>query len=155
MAVRVLVLSQLSNRAGGFLPMKKYFLGILMVSMGSLLSAQNKRAVDPVLRPYHDNSVKPVMPAHKTSGDLAAHPKPIGNAGMAPAKNGDANAAQVTALEHKQATVHNPKPAPKNAAPAAKAAKPADGNEPINFTYKTPNAKNTPVGGQANGRSAH
>jgi hypothetical protein len=140
---------------GGSPLIKQSCFVVLVLALGSLASAQNKHAADPVQRPYHDNAVKPLTPARKTSGDLAAHPKPIGNVGMAPAKTGNANDAQVTALEHKQATIHYPKPAPKNAAPAAKAAKPADGNEPINFTYKTPNAKNTPVGGQANGRSAH
>jgi hypothetical protein len=135
--------------------MKHYYFGILIIALASLASAQNKNAANPALRPYHNNGVKPVAPAHKTSGDLSARRKPIGNAAPVPAKN--VNDAQVTALEHKQATVHNAKPAAKNVTPAAKANanKTADANQPIDFKYKAPNSRNTPVGGQANGRATH
>jgi hypothetical protein len=142
---------------GGSL-MKQCYLVILFISLGSLAFSQNKNVQAPGLRPYHANANKPVAKGvipHTTSGDLTAHHKPIGNAGQAPVKNG--TNAEVATLEHQQATVHNPKPAPKNGAPAAaaKAKKPIDTNQPIDFAYKAPNVKNTPVGGQANGRATH
>lgn len=156
MAAHVQVLSLVGDFREVRLLMKQCYLGILIIVLGSLASAQNKN--NPTLRPYHNNAVKPVakgVTAHKTSGDLAARRKPIGNAAPAPAKNG--NAAQVTTLERQQAAVHNPKPAAKNLTPAAKANanKTADANQPIDFKYKAPNSKNTPVGGQANGRATH
>jgi hypothetical protein len=159
-AAHVLVLNQVGSATGGSregsLLMKQCYVVLLFISLVSLAFAQNKNAQDPTLRPHHSNAIKPLVkgvPAHKASGDIAAHRTPIGNAELAPAKNGAD--AQVTTTERQQATAHNPKPAPKNAAPAAKPKKPTDANQPIDFKYKAPNARNTPVGGQANGRAAH
>jgi hypothetical protein len=64
---------------------------------------------------------------------------------------------QLNALEHQQATIHNPKPAAKNTPPPAlaKANQAGEVNKPMNFTYKAPNANNAMVGGTANGRKVH
>lgn len=120
--------------------------------------AQNKNTQDPTLRPHHSNAIKPVLkpaPAHKAPGGGAAvHHNAAGNPGAAPAKNG--TDAQLNALEHQQATIHNPKPAPKAAAPAvAGKGNNNAANKPMNFTYKAPNANNPIVGGNPNGRKVH
>jgi hypothetical protein len=135
-------------------PMKRFYFVLLMVSLGSVALAQNKNAPNPALRPYHAKPVMKAAPAHRAPG-AAIHHNGGGNPGLAPAKTG--TDAQLSALEHQQATVHNPKPAPRTPAPAMvnKANNPAGGNKPMNFAYKAPNANNAPVGGMANGRKQH
>ena len=139
--------------------MKRLYILLLILSVGSLAPAQNKNAQNPLLRPRQNHAVNPALqraPAHKTPGAAPVHHSAPGNAGAAPAKNG--TDAQLAALEHQQATVHSPKPAPRNNAAVAtgKAANPAGGaNKPMNFNYKAPKVNNVPVGGNANGRARH
>jgi len=133
--------------------MKSYFLlFVAIVALAPLALPQNKNTQDPTLH-RHSAAIQPALkgvPHHQDPS--AVHHAAIGNVG-APAKNG--TDAQLTALEHQQANVHNPKAAPK-AAPMAAAKAPNLGtNPPMNFTYKAPNANNAPQGGVANGRKAH
>jgi hypothetical protein len=162
MAGHVLVSSCVACAIGLFLRvnplMKSYFLLFaVIVTLAPLGPGQNKHTQDPTLHQHHTTAIQPALkpvPHHKDPS--AVHHASIGNVG-APAKNG--TDAQLTALEHQQATVHNPKAAPKagpRAAPMATAKAPNLGtNPPINFTYKAPNANNAPQGGVANGRKAH
>jgi hypothetical protein len=138
--------------------MKSYFLLLsAIIALAPLTLAQNKNMQDPTLRPHHSTAIQPALKAVPHHPDPSAvHHAAVGNAG-APAKNG--TDAQLAALEHQQATVHNPKDAPKagpKAAPMAAAKAPNLGNnKPMNFTYKAPNANNAPQGGVANGRKVH
>jgi hypothetical protein len=137
--------------------MKRLYSVLLILSLGPLALAQNKNTQDPTLRPHHSNAIKPVLkapPVHKDPA-LAGHKAGGNAAGLAPAGKANSTDAQLNALEHQQATVHNPKPAPKAPAMAANANNRGDANRPINFTYKAPNANNAIVGGTANGRKIH
>jgi hypothetical protein len=137
--------------------MKSSHFVFLLALLGSPAWAQNKNPQDPTLRPHHSNAIKPVLkgtPPHKNPAGAGVRHSAVGNLGAAPAKNG--TDAQLAALERQQATVHNPKPAPKPAAPAmAGKANNLGANRPMNFTYKPPNANNAMVGGAANGRKQH
>jgi hypothetical protein len=137
--------------------MKSSYFVFLLALLGSPAWAQYKNPQDPTLRPHHTNAIKPVLkgtPPHKNPAGAGVHHSAVGNLGAAPAKNG--TDAQLAALEHQQATVHNPKPAAKPAAPVmAGKANNLGTNPPMNFTYKAPNANNAMVGGVANGRKQH
>ncbi len=136
--------------------MKHLYFMLLIISLSSMALAQNKNAQDPTLRPHHSNAIRPALkapPAYKMPG-VAKHNAGGIATGPAPAaKNG--TDAQLNALEHQQATIHNPKPAPKAAPALAKANNAGGVNKPMNFTYKEPNANNAIVGGTANGRKVH
>jgi|HubBroStandDraft_6_1064221.scaffolds.fasta_scaffold260082_2 hypothetical protein len=136
--------------------MKQFYFVLIVISLGSLALAQNKNQQDPTLRPHHSTAIRPVLkapPPHKTLG-AANHKAGANGPGLAPAAKANSADAQLNALEHQQATIHAPKPAPKAAAPAGKANN-AGTNAPMNFTYKAPNVNNTIVGGNPNGRKTH
>jgi hypothetical protein len=136
--------------------MKRFYFVLLVATLAPFGLAQKKNAADPALQPHHNSAVTPGLkaaPVYKDPG-AAVHHTATGNGRLAPAKNG--TDAQLSALEHQQATLHNPKPAPKPAAPAAGGkANNMGTNPPMNFTYKAPRANNAPVGGVANGRKQH
>jgi hypothetical protein len=134
--------------------MKNFYLAIVVlivvVSLVSLSAAQN---ADPTLKPHHTTAIPPVFkgtPVHHTA---EATPHKAANI-AAPNAGAKANGtdAQLHAIEHQQATVHNPKPAPKTQ-PAKIAGANRGGNQPMNFAYKAPPPNNVMVGGSANGRA--
>ncbi len=134
--------------------MKNFYLSIVtlivVVSLRSLSVAQNN--ADPTLKPHHSTAIRPVFKGTPVHHSADATPHRGGNIAVPAGANAKSTDAQLHTIEHQQATVHNPKPAPKTP-PAKIAGANHAGNQPMNFAYKAPPPNNVMVGGNANGRA--